>query len=285
MMTTHHSSRLSTALLLALFGVLAFPSCNCKGTDDPTPPEPTPETKSLIATMKVTKESKLQGNSSLLISYGYDDQGRTISQKYSEGGREESRSFVYRAGTISAQSSDESTAYILRTDKDGRLLGGGTDGGELRLTYDSEGRLSSLLMDEMSVTYKWGSDRLLERSSSLGDIKEGASTYSYSYTDLKDPVGLIFLAQQELMMLPSGWLGKASAYLPAKCEQRTTIAGELPILITTTYSYTLDAKSRPTKIEMVDDLRSLSDKSIPDNPGQIAKVTIELTYLERQVTR
>lgn len=287
MMTTHFSSRLSLALLLALFGVLAFPSCSCDGANEPTPPEPSSETRSLIATMKVTKASKIEGNSTFLISYDYDGQGRATLLRYSEGSSVESTAFTYGDETISIQSADESTPHVLRADKGGRLLGGSIgDGSELRFTYDSEGRLSTIVMDQLSVTNKWGSDRLLERHATLVGAEEGSSNYSYRYTDLKDPVGLTFLVLPELMMLPPGWFGEASAYLPAKYEQRSnTFVGGLPVLNTLTYSYTLDAKSRPTKIEMVEDFRSLSDKFIPDNEGQIATITIDLTYVEKQVTR
>lgn len=281
MITKTICRRLSSALILTLLGVLAFPSCNCKGTDGPTPPEPTPETKSLIASMKVSVEGLSESRSVTTVIYDYDSQGRVIRLSLSDGEWSDLSTIQYGEGTITLTSTEDPTPQLLHTDKAGRLISGSQEGMEIRLSYDTKGRVTATKFGPYGVTYKWGADRLLGRSGARGVM--GRSTEdTFTYTDLKDPVGLpLLVMQEEMLYLPAGWLGTTSAYLPAKCERRGTTMGNLPVLTTTTYTYTLDGKGRPTKILMVDDFRSLTDKFRPDVTGEVKRVTIELTYLDR----
>ena len=81
------------------------------------------------------------------------------------------------------------------------------------------------------------------------------------------------------MPLPGAWFGKTPTYLPSKRVSTLKMpVSNLPVEMTTTYDYTLDAKGRPVKIVTTDDLQSKSKDFIPDFTGKIRRTTFTITY-------
>lgn len=277
---------LSTAAL-ALLGAVAFPSCNCNGSEDqPTPPAV--EEKSLIASLTVMAEDLTDdaSKSEVTTQYTYDKEGRVssmaVSMKTNDGTHSETLPITYGNGTISVPVSSE--PLVFKTNASGYIIGQKTSGEEsfFSASYDSEGHLLSLKRDEQGLyTFKWNGDLISERQLTIGESQGMTSHTTFTYGKVKDPAGLMVLYIPEFsdMPLPRAWFGKTPTYLPSKRVSTLEVSGSsLPVEMTTTYEYTLDAKGRPVKIVTTDDLKSKSKDLIPDFAGKILRTTFTITY-------
>ena len=271
---------------LALLGAVAFPSCNCNGGEDqPTPPPA--EEKSLIASLTVMAEDLTDASKSeVTTQYTYDKEGRVssmaVSMKTNDGTHSETLSITYGNGTISVPVSSE--PLVFKTNTSGYITGQKTSGDEsfFSASYDSEGHLLSLKRDEQGLyTFKWNGDLISERQLTIGESQGMTSHTTFTYGKVKDPAGLMVLYIPEFsdMPLPGAWFGKTPTYLPSKRVSTLKMpVSNLPVEMTTTYDYTLDAKGRPVKIVTTDDLQSKSKDFIPDFTGKIRRTTFTITY-------
>ena len=276
---------LSTAAL-ALLGAVAFPSCNCNGGEDqPTPPPA--EEKSLIASLTVMAEDLTDASKrEVTTQYTYDKEGRVssmaVSMKTNDGTHSEKLPITYGNGTISVPVSSE--PLVFKTNASGYITGQKTSGDEsfFSASYDSEGHLLSLKRDEQGLyTFKWNGDLISERQLTIGESQGMTSHTTFTYGKVKDPAGLMVLYIPEFsdMPLPGAWFGKTPTYLPSKRVSTLKMpVSNLPVEMTTTYDYTLDAKGRPVKIVTTDDLQSKSKDFIPDFTGKIRRTTFTITY-------
>lgn len=278
------SKKYLSTVALALLGAVAFPSCNCNGSEDqPTPPAV--EEKSLIASLTVMAEDLTDdaSKSEVTTQYTYDTEGRVssmaVSMKTNDGTHSETLPITYGNGTISVPVSSE--PLVLKTNASGYIIGQKTSGEEsfFSASYDSEGHLLSLKRDEQGLyTFKWNGDLISERQLTIGESQGMTSHTTFTY---EDPAGLMVLYIPEFsdMPLPGAWFGKTPTYLPSKRVSTLKVSGSsLPIEMTTTYEYTLDAKGRPVKIVTTDDLKSKSKDLIPDFAGKILRTTFTITY-------
>lgn len=281
------SKKYLSTVALALLGAVAFPSCNCNGSEDqPTPPAV--EEKSLIASLTVMAEDLTDdaSKSEVTTQYTYDTEGRVssmaVSMKTNDGTHSETLPITYGNGTISVPVSSE--PLVLKTNASGYIIGQKTSGEEsfFSASYDSEGHLLSLKRDEQGLyTFKWNGDLISERQLTIGESQGMTSHTTFTYGKVKDPAGLMVLYIPEFsdMPLPGAWFGKTPTYLPSKRVSTLKVSGSsLPIEMTTTYEYTLDAKGRPVKIVTTDDLKSKSKDLIPDFAGKILRTTFTITY-------
>ena len=271
---------------LALLGAVAFPSCNCNGGEDqPTPPPA--EEKSLIASLTVMAEDLTDASKSeVTTQYTYDKEGRVslmaVSMKTNDGTHSEKLPITYGNGTISVPVSSE--PLVFKTNTSGYITGQKTSGDEsfFSASYDSEGHLLSLKRDEQGLyTFKWNGDLISERQLTIGESQGMTSHTTFTYGKVKDPAGLMVLYIPEFsdMPLPGAWFGKTPTYLPSKRVSTLKMpVSNLPVEMTTTYDYTLDAKGRPVKIVTTDDLQSKSKDFIPDFTGKIRRTTFTITY-------
>ena len=271
---------------LALLGAVAFPSCNCNGGEDqPTPPPA--EEKSLIASLTVMAEDLTDASKSeVTTQYTYDKEGRVssmaVSMKTNDGTHSEKLPITYGNGTISVPVSSE--PLVFKTNASGYITGQKTSGDEsfFSASYDSEGHLLSLKRDEQGLyTFKWNGDLISERQLTIGESQGMTSHTTFTYGKVKDPAGLMVLYIPEFsdMPLPGAWFGKTPTYLPSKRVSTLKMpVSNLPVEMTTTYDYTLDAKGRPVKIVTTDDLQSKSKDFIPDFTGKIRRTTFTITY-------
>lgn len=271
---------------LALLCAAVLPSC--KGDDkkdQPTPPAA--EEKSLIASLTVTAEDLTDSSKSeVTTQYAYDKEGRVssmaVSMTTNDGTDNETWPITYGDGTISIPVSSE--PLVLKTNASGYIIGQKTSGDEsfFAASYDSKGHLLSLKRDEQSLyTFKWQGDLISERQLTIGESQGMTSHTTFTYGKVKDPAGLMVLYIPEFsdMPLPGAWFGKTPTYLPSKRVSTLKVSGSsLPIEMTTTYEYTLDAKGRPVKIVTTDDLKSKSKDLIPDFAGKILRTTFTITY-------
>ena len=275
-----------STVALALLCATAFPSCNCNGGEDqPTPPPA--EEKSLIASLTVMAEDLTDASKSeVTTQYAYDKEGRVssmaVSMKTNDGTHSEKLPITYGNGTISVPVSSE--PLVFKTNTSGYITGQKTSGDEsfFSASYDSEGHLLSLKRDEQGLyTFKWNGDLISERQLTIGESQDMTSHTTFTYGKVKDPAGLMVLYIPEFsdMPLPGAWFGKTPTYLPSKRVSTLKVSGSsLPIEMTTTYEYTLDAKGRPVKIVTTDDLKSKSKDLIPDFAGKILRTTFTITY-------
>lgn len=281
------SKKYLSTVALALLGAVAFPSCNCNGSEDqPTPPAV--EEKSLIASLTVMAEDLTDdaSKSEVTTQYTYDTEGRVssmaVSMKTNDGTHSETLPITYGNGTISVPVSSE--PLVLKTNASGYIIGQKTSGEEsfFSASYDSEGHLLSLKRDEQGLyTFKWNGDLISERQLTIGESQGMTSHTTFTYGKVKDPAGLMVLYIPEFsdMPLPGAWFGKTPTYLPSKRVSTLKVSGSsLPVEMTTTYDYTLDAKGRPVKIVTTDDLKSKSNDLIPDFAGKILRTTFTITY-------
>ena len=271
---------------LALLCAVAFPSCNCNGGEDqPTPPPA--EEKSLIASLTVMAEDLTDASKSeVTTQYTYDKEGRVssmaVSMKTNDGTHSEKLPITYGNGTISVPVSSE--PLVFKTNASGYITGQKTSGDEsfFSASYDSEGHLLSLKRDEQGLyTFKWNGDLISERQLTIGESQGMTSHTTFTYGKVKDPAGLMVLYIPEFsdMPLPGAWFGKTPTYLPSKRVSTLKMpVSNLPVEMTTTYDYTLDAKGRPVKIVTTDDLKSKSKDLIPDFAGKIRRTTFTITY-------
>ena len=271
---------------MALLCAAVFPSCKGDGKkDQPTPPAV--EEKSLIASLTVMAEDLTDASKSeMTTQYAYDKEGRVssmaVSMKTNDGTHSETLPITYGNGTISVPVSSE--PLVLKTNASGYIIGQKTSGDEsfFSASYDSEGHLLSLKRDEQGLyTFKWNGDLISERQLTIGESQGMTSHTTFTYGKVKDPAGLMVLYIPEFsdMPLPGAWFGKTPTYLPSKRVSTLKVSGSsLPIEMTTTYEYTLDAKGRPVKIVTTDDLKSKSKDLIPDFAGKILRTTFTITY-------
>ena len=271
---------------MALLCAAVFPSCKGDGKkDQPTPPAV--EEKSLIASLTVMAEDLTDASKSeMTTQYAYDKEGRVssmaVSMKTNDGTHSETLPITYGNGTISVPVSSE--PLVLKTNASGYIIGQKTSGDEsfFAASYDSKGHLLSLKRDEQSLyTFKWQGDLISERQLTIGESQGMTSHTTFTYGKVKDPAGLMVLYIPEFsdMPLPGAWFGKTPTYLPSKRVSTVKVSGSsLPIEMTTTYDYTLDAKGRPVKIVTTDDLKSKSNDLIPDFAGKILRTTFTITY-------
>ena len=271
---------------LALLCAAVLPSC--KGDDKKDQPTPPPaEEKSLIASLTVTTEDLTDSSKSeVTTQYAYDKEGRVssmaVSMTTNDGTDNETLPITYGDGTISIPVSSE--PLVLKTNASGYIIGQKTSGDEsfFAASYDSKGHLLSLKRDEQSLyTFKWQGDLISERQLTIGESQGMTSHTTFTYGKVKDPAGLMVLYIPEFsdMPLPGAWFGKTPTYLPSKRVSTLKVSGSsLPIEMTTTYDYTLDAKGRPVKIVTTDDLKSKSKDLIPDFAGKILRTTFTITY-------
>ena len=271
---------------MALLCAAVFPSCKGDGKkDQPTPPAV--EEKSLIASLTVMAEDLTDASKSeMTTQYAYDKEGRVssmaVSMKTNDGTHSETLPITYGNGTISVPVSSE--PLVLKTNASGYIIGQKTSGEEsfFSASYDSEGHLLSLKRDEQGLyTFKWNGDLISERQLTIGESQGMTSHTTFTYGKVKDPAGLMVLYIPEFsdMPLPGAWFGKTPTYLPSKRVSTLKVSGSsLPIEMTTTYDYTLDAKGRPVKIVTTDDLKSKSKDLIPDIAGKILRTTFTITY-------
>lgn len=277
---------LSTAAL-ALLCAAVLPSCKGDGKkDQPTPPAV--EEKSLIASLTVMAEDLTDdaSKSEVTTQYTYDTEGRVssmaVSMKTNDGTHSETLPITYGNGTISVPVSSE--PLVFKTNASGYIIGQKTSGDEsfFSASYDSEGHLLSLKRDEQGLyTFKWNGDLISERQLTIGESQGMTSHTTFTYGKVKDPAGLMVLYIPEFsdMPLPGAWFGKTPTYLPSKRVSTLEVSGSsLPVEMTTTYDYTLDAKGRPVKIVTTDDLKSKSKDLIPDFAGKILRTTFTITY-------
>lgn len=271
---------------LALLCAAVLPSC--KGDDkkdQPTPPAA--EEKSLIASLTVTAEDLTDSSKSeVTTQYAYDKEGRVssmaVSMTTNDGTDNETWPITYGDGTMTV--SFPSELQVFQTNASGYIIGEKTSGAEssFSASYDSKGHLLSLKRDEQSLyTFKWQGDLISERQLTIGESQGMTSHTTFTYGKVKDPAGLMVLYIPEFsdMPLPGAWFGKTPTYLPSKRVSTLKVSGSsLPIEMTTTYEYTLDAKGRPVKIVTTDDLKSKSKDLIPDFAGKILRTTFTITY-------
>ena len=271
---------------LALLCAAVFPSC--KGDDKKDQPTPPPaEEKSLIASLTVMAEDLTDASKSeVTTQYTYDKEGRVslmaVSMKTNDGTHSEKLPITYGNGTISVPVSSE--PLVFKTNASGYITGQKTSGDEsfFSASYDSEGHLLSLKRDEQGLyTFKWNGDLISERQLTIGESQGMTSHTTFTYGKVKDPAGLMVLYIPEFsdMPLPGAWFGKTPTYLPSKRVSTLKMpVSNLPVEMTTTYDYTLDAKGRPVKIVTTDDLQSKSKDFIPDFTGKIRRTTFTITY-------
>ena len=271
---------------LALLGAVAFPSCNCNGGEDQPTPPPTEE-KSLIASLKVTAEDLTDSSKGEVITqYAYDKEGRvssiTVVMTGDEGPHSETWPITYGDGTMTV--SFPTGLQVFQTNTSDYIVGEKTSGAEsfFSASYDTEGHLRSLMHDEQGVyTFRWKGDLISERQLTIGESQGMTSHTTFTYGKVKDPAGLMVLYIPEFtdMPIPGAWFGKTPTYLPSKRVSTLKVSGSsLPVEMTTTYDYTLDAKGRPVKIVTTDDLKSKSKDLIPDFAGKILRTTFTITY-------
>lgn len=271
---------------LALLCAAVFPSCKGDGKKDQSTPPPAEE-KSLIASLTVTAEDLTDASKSTVTTqYTYDKEGRVssmaVSMKTNDGTNNETWPITYGNGTISVPISSE--PLVLKTNASGYIIGQKTSGDEsyFSASYDSEGHLLSLKRDEQGLyTLKWKGDLISERQLTIGESQGMTSHTTFTYGKVKDPAGLMVLYIPEFtdMPIPGAWFGKTPTYLPSKRVSTLKVSGSsLPVDMTTTYDYTLDAKGRPVKIVTTDDLKSKSKDLIPDFAGKILRTTFTITY-------
>ena len=280
------SKKYLSTVALALLCATVFPSC--KGDDKKDQPTPPPaEEKSLIASLTVMAEDLTDASKSeVTTQYTYDKEGRVssmaVSMKTNDGTHSETLSITYGNGTISVPVSSE--PLVFKTNTSGYITGQKTSGDEsfFSASYDSEGHLLSLKRDEQGLyTFKWNGDLISERQLTIGESQGMTSHTTFTYGKVKDPAGLMVLYIPEFsdMPLPGAWFGKTPTYLPSKRVSTLKMpVSNLPVEMTTTYDYTLDAKGRPVKIVTTDDLQSKSKDFIPDFTGKIRRTTFTITY-------
>lgn len=281
------SKKYLSTVSLALLCAAVFPSCKGDGKkDQPTPPAV--EEKSLIASLTVMAEDLTvdASKSEVTTQYTYDKEGRVssmaVSMKTNDGTHSETLPITYGNGTISVPVSSE--PLVFKTNTSGYITGQKTSGDEsfFSASYDSEGHLLSLKRDEQGLyTFKWNGDLISERQLTIGESQGMTSQTTFTYGKVKDPAGLMVLYIPEFsdMPLPGAWFGKTPTYLPSKRVSTLKMpVSNLPVEMTTTYDYTLDAKGRPVKIVTTDDLQSKSKDFIPDFTGKIRRTTFTITY-------
>ncbi|OFR40894.1 DUF4595 domain-containing protein [Porphyromonas sp. HMSC065F10] len=280
------SKKYLSTVALALLCAAVLPSC--KGDDKKDQPTPPPaEEKSLIASLTVMAEDLTDASKSeVTTQYTYDKEGRVssmaVSMKTNDGTHSETLSITYGNGTISVPVSSE--PLVFKTNTSGYITGQKTSGDEsfFSASYDSEGHLLSLKRDEQGLyTFKWNGDLISERQLTIGESQGMTSHTTFTYGKVKDPAGLMVLYIPEFsdMPLPGAWFGKTPTYLPSKRVSTLKMpVSNLPVEMTTTYDYTLDAKGRPVKIVTTDDLQSKSKDFIPDFTGKIRRTTFTITY-------
>lgn len=280
------SKKYLCTVALALLGAVAFPSCNCNGGEDqPTPPPA--EERALVSSLTVTVEDLINSSKKdMTTQYAYDKEGRVSSMTVSTGGEDDPSSetwpISYGDGTISV--SFPSEPLVLLTNASGYIVGEKTSGAEsfFSASYDSEGHLRSLMRDEQGVyTFNWKGDLISERQLSIAESQDMTSHTTFTYSETKDPAGLMVLYIPEFtdIPFPGMWFGKAPAYLPSKRVSTLKMpVSDLPVEVTTTFDYTLDAKGRPVKIVTTENLQSKSKDFIPDFAGNILRTTFEITY-------
>ena len=280
------SKKYLSTVALALLCAAVFPSCKGDGKKDQSTPPPAEE-KSLIASLTVTAEDLTDASKSTVTTqYTYDKEGRVssmaVSMKTNDGTHNEKLPITYGNGTISVPVSSE--PLVFKTNASGYIIGQKTSGDEsyFSASYDSEGHLLSLKRDEQGLyTFKWKGDLISERQLTIGESQGMTSHTTFTYSETKDPAGLMVLYIPEFtdMPIPGAWFGKTPTYLPSKRVSTLKVSGSsLPIEMTTTYDYTLDAKGRPVKIVTTDDLKSKSNDLIPDFAGKILRTTFTITY-------
>ena len=280
------SKKYLSTVALALLCAAVFPSCKGDGKKDQSTPPPAEE-KSLIASLTVTAEDLTDASKSTVTTqYTYDKEGRVssmaVSMKTNDGTHNETWPITYGNGTISVPISSE--PLVLKTNASGYIIGQKTSGDEsyFSASYDSEGHLLSLKRDEQGLyTFKWKGDLISERQLTIGESQGMTSHTTFTYSETKDPAGLMVLYIPEFtdMPIPGAWFGKTPTYLPSKRVSTLKMpVSNLPVEMTTTYDYTLDAKGRPVKIVTTDDLQSKSKDFIPDFTGKIRRTTFTITY-------
>ena len=280
------SKKYLCTVALALLGAVAFPSCNCNGGEDqPTPPPV--EEKALVSSLTVTVEDLINSTKKdMTTQYAYDKEGRVSSMTVSTRGEDDPSSetwpISYGDGTMTI--SYPSEAQVFQTNASGYIVGEKTSGAEsfFSATYDTEGHLRSLMRDEQGVyTFNWKGDLISERQLSIAESQDMTSHTTFTYSKTKDPAGLMVLYIPEFtdIPLPGMWFGKAPNYLPSKRVSTLKMpVSDLPVEVTTTFDYTLDAKGRPVKIVTTENLQSKSKDFIPDFAGNILRTTFEITY-------
>ena len=280
------SKKYLSTVALALLCAAVLPSC--KGDDKKDQPTPPPaEEKSLIASLTVMAEDLTDASKSeVTTQYTYDKEGRVssmaVSMKTNDGTHSETLPITYGNGTISVPVSSE--PLVFKTNASGYITGQKTSGDEsfFSASYDSEGHLLSLKRDEQGLyTFKWEGDQISERQLTIGESQGMTSQTTFTYGKVKDPAGLMVLYIPEFsdMPLPGAWFGKTPTYLPSKRVSTLKMpVSNLPVEMTTTYDYTLDANGRPVKIVTTDDLQSKSKDFIPDFTGKIRRTTFTITY-------
>ena len=271
---------------LALLGAVAFPSCNCNGGEDqPTPPPA--EEKALVSSLTVTVEDLINSSKKdMTTQYAYGKEGRvssmTVSITGDDGPHSETWPIIYGDGTMTV--SFPSELQVFQTNASGYIIGEKTSGAEsfFSASYDTEGHLQSLRHEEQGVyTFRWEGDLISERQLSIAESQDMTSHTTFTYSKTKDPAGLMVLYIPEFtdIPLPGMWFGKAPAYLPSKRVSTLKMpVSNLPVEMTTTFDYTLDAKGRPVKIVTTENLQSKSKDFIPDFAGKILRTTFEITY-------
>ncbi|WP_018107871.1 DUF4595 domain-containing protein [Porphyromonas bennonis] len=271
---------------LALLGAVAFPSCNCNGGEDqPTPPPA--EERALVSSLTVTVEDLINSSKKdMTTQYAYGKEGRvssmTVSITGDDGPHSETWPIIYGDGTMTV--SFPSELQVFQTNASGYIIGEKTSGAEsfFSASYDTEGHLQSLRHEEQGVyTFRWEGDLISERQLSIAESQDMTSHTTFTYSKTKDPAGLMVLYIPEFtdIPLPGMWFGKAPAYLPSKRVSTLKMpVSNLPVEMTTTFDYTLDAKGRPVKIVTTENLQSKSKDFIPDFAGKILRTTFEITY-------
>ena len=280
------SKKYLCTVALALLCAVAFPSCNCNGGEDqPTPPPV--EEKALVSSLTVTVEDLINSSKKdMTTQYTYDKEGRvssmTVRMTGDDGPHSETWPITYGDGTISV--SFPSEIQVFQTNASGYIIGEKTSGAEssFSASYDTEGHLQSLRHDEQGVyTFNWKGDLISERQLSIAESQDITSHTTFTYSETKDPAGLMVLYIPEFtdIPLPGMWFGKAPTYLPSKRVSTLKMpVSDLPVEVTTTFDYTFDAKGRPVKIVTTEDLQSKSKDFIPDFAGKIRRTTFEITY-------
>lgn len=280
------SKKYLCTVALALLGAIAFPSCNCNGGEDqPTPPPA--EEKALVSSLTVTVEDLINSTKKdMTTQYAYDKEGRvssmTVSTREEDGPSSETWPITYGDGTMTV--SFPSELQVFQTNASGYIIGEKTSGAEsfFSASYDTEGHLQSLRHEEQGVyTFRWEGDLISERQLSIAESQDMTSHTTFTYSKTKDPAGLMVLYIPEFtdIPLPGMWFGKAPAYLPSKRVSTLKMpVSNLPVEMTTTFDYTLDAKGRPVKIVTTENLQSKSKDFIPDFAGKILRTTFEITY-------
>jgi len=280
------SKKYLCTVALALLGAVAFPSCNCNGGEDqPTPPPV--EEKALVSSLTVTVEDLINSSKKdMTTQYTYDKEGRvssmTVRMTGDDGPHSETWPITYGDGTMTV--SFPSELQVFQTNTSGYIIGEKTSGAEssFSASYDTEGHLQSLRHDEQGVyTFNWKGDLISERQLSIAESQDITSHTTFTYSETKDPAGLMVLYIPEFtdIPLPGMWFGKAPTYLPSKRVSTLKMpVSNLPVEVTTTFDYTLDAKGWPVKIVTTENLQSKSKDFIPDFAGKILRTTFEITY-------